>query len=156
MTDDTSAPATTDPTTQDEPGSPIAAQSPAADAGLHLRTLRSWLLARTGSPSLGAPVTLLVGGAVVSGVAVHRSTFARVAGAADPVDAGFFETWAADHELEAVDAEPWQVDTVHLANATVAGVAVGALDVAVARVDGWSPTAEVGLEGIWDSHQLRD
>ena len=157
MTDDTGLALTDETPTED--ARRLAGHSPAEDDGLHLRPLREWLLDRTSSPTLGAPVSLLVGGAVVAGVAVHPVTAARLA--AEQQSGGesgraFFEAAAEGHELDAVDAAAHQVDTVHLANATVGGVTLPVLTVAVSRVDAWSPVAEASLDGIWDTHGVRD
>lgn len=135
----------------------IADRTPVEDGALHQRRLREWLAARTASPTLGAPLTLLAGGVVVTGVAVHRVTFDRLASSLDgvsPEDAEFFD--ATGHELDVIDAEPHQVDTVHLANVTAAGTSLPVLSLAISAVAGWSPVAQVSREGIWDSHHLQD
>ncbi|GAB2925225.1 hypothetical protein GCM10027047_22790 [Rhodococcus aerolatus] len=134
-----------------------ADQTAARDAGVHQRALREWLLERTASPSLGAPVSLLVGGALVTGVAVHPTTAARLAArhqSGGESGAERFESLADEQDLALVDAEPAELDTVHLANARTAGTTLAVLSVAVSRVDGWSPVAEADLEGIWDTHHV--
>ena len=138
---------------EDHPGDHTAS----GDAGLHQRPLQEWLRERTGSPSLGAPVSLLVGGALVTGVAVHPTTAARLAAShqsGGDSGAAHFEALAAEQDLDLVDAATREVDTVHLANVRVGGTTLPVLAVAVSRVDAWSPVAEVDLEGIWDTHHV--
>jgi hypothetical protein len=131
--------------------------TPAEDSGVHQRALREWLLAATASPSLGAPLSVLVGGVLVAGVAVHPATAARLAArhqSGGESGAEHFEALARGHDLDLVDAAAHEVDTVHLANARVGGLPLPVLSVAVSRVDGWSPVADVDTGGIWDTHAV--